>query len=226
MNKIKFILSLCLIFMLSGCSVEYNLVINNDYSVEEDIITYETSEYYRMFDSSKEELVNSFIRENEDAKKYDYEIYEDDDNYGANLSLKYKNILDYYENNNNFNEHFNKLDISKDGTIVEIHAYDLKNLSPFYQREYYIEDVVINIKLPKKALYSNADKIDEKEHIYTWYISASQTDADINIKYEENDLVKAFYSNYTIIIIVAIISTIVISIIIKLIITSKKNNEI
>lgn len=226
MKRIKIFTTIILLLTLSGCTTEYNLKVNDDYSVEENMIIYENSDYYRLFDNSRRDIVMLKINSDENVKKYDYDIYENVDNFGASLNLKYKNILEYKENNNNFEILFENLKITKENSVVQIHAYDLKNYGPFYQREYSVDKAIISIKLPTKAISSNADEVDEKNHIYKWYITSVLDNADINIKYEENNFVKIINSTYTIIALSIVVLLVLLIFIIKFIKTSKKNNEI
>ena len=46
MRRIKLLIVAFVVLLSSGCSAEYNITINKDYSVEENIISYETDSYY------------------------------------------------------------------------------------------------------------------------------------------------------------------------------------
>ena len=226
MKKIRIIIIAVLLLTLCGCTTEYNLTINNDYSVEEKIFVYENNDYYKMFNNSKYEIVMSKLQTDKNALNYEYDVYQNGNSYGASLDLKYKNILEYKNNNKNFEILFENLNITKLNNTVKIHAYNFKKYGPFYQRDYYVEDAIICIKLPIKATNSNADEIDEKKHVYKWYINDTLDDIDIYLEYEENILGKVISSNYTWLVVGTIIFVFLLIVVFNFIKTSKKNNEI
>lgn len=162
-NKILFIIILILI---TGCSVEYNLNIDNSFS-EHTVYIPESSE--EMIDGTQYRLPALF---SESRLTYD----------NSNLKeIKYYNIKTLKDNKFSFNFVYddNQLNDSNiANTCYQFFSVDTKENevsiltgNKFYCFDVYeeLDSVTININSNYKVIQSNADKIIGKKH--TWYIT-------------------------------------------------------
>lgn len=162
-NKILFIIILILI---TGCSVEYNLNIDNSFS-EHTVYIPESSE--EMIDVTQYRLPALF---SESRLTYD----------NSNLKeIKYYNIKTLKDNKFSFNFVYddNQLNDSNiANTCYQFFSVDTKENevsiltgNKFYCFDVYeeLDSVTININSNYKVIQSNADKIVGKKH--TWYIT-------------------------------------------------------
>lgn len=179
--KKNYLLFLAL-FLLSGCSVEYNLEFNDEI-LEEEIILGPLTE------NAKAEL--DFI-EPYAIDNYDYQELYNVDITDTTLKLNYKYSKNLYDMSNSLNE-----------------CYDLSNFS--YDDEYYYlltsnefkclnyagyetDEVRINFKTNYNVVSTNADYTDDDT--YTWIINNSNyQNKPIEIKLEKKDYTKKDDSN-------------------------------
>lgn len=167
MKKFKIIILGCCIFLLSGCSVEYNLTINKS-TMEEDITAIfdkaTESDYanrmekirrsaYYNFDTREDEYYtfNKSEDENNIFLNYSY-IYTDNNLYKSEAVSRcyYKRIVNVTEENITINTDNQVACLYKDG-------------------EKEIDDITVNIRTNLKVLENNADEVNNG--VYTWYIN-------------------------------------------------------
>ena len=228
MEKIKKILLVCCIFILTGCSVEYNLTIYDDGSVIEKVAAQEETKKMESLTRLK----------GKQAVNYLYSIYKDSKSSSiitnTNSSMTKSVVTESYDNINDYIEKyssdlFGDIIHNKDESIESISTkqkYSLKkgaSYSPIY------DDVVINITIPYKVIKNNADVV--RNNTYTWKIGKDDLKS-IELSYDTQKL--ANKANITIngntysfnygIIIVCIFILVVISIIIFVYFKNKKSN--
>ena len=61
MKNIRKIIIICLIFILSGCSVEYNLNINEDYSISEKVVAKEKTKKMESYTRLKDKAATTYL---------------------------------------------------------------------------------------------------------------------------------------------------------------------
>lgn len=223
MRKIKILVLICGMFLLSGCSVEYNLTINKN-TMEEDINA--------IFDKATESELASRMEPirrsayyNYDTRENEYYIFnkrEDDNN--IILSYNYE-----YTGNNLYKSEaasrcYYKRIVNVTDENITINT-DNQVACLFKDGEREIDDITVNIKTDLIVLENNADEVNDKT--YTWYINdQNYTNKPIYIKIDKNIKEKENISNLTIVLF--IFGIIVIGIIVYIIIKFKysKNNKI
>lgn len=195
--KRKIMLLVGVLFLVSGCSIEYNLEVdeNNNYK-ENFTITAEVNSVYGM-----DELYNSYLEEYpiysdeyEEFKYYD--PYNKDKNYTyynkSYQKLEYGYTFNYKANFNN--ETYNKartinyiFNNSKIGYIKDKDYYYISATKPEILENTEIESLVVNVKFNNvQVLEHNANNV--SGNTYTWKLNK---DSDINIKYRlKNSSVK------------------------------------
>ncbi len=186
MKRIKKILLLFIIILLSGCSVEYDLTINEDSSVNEKVVAKEvTNRMNSNTGVSGEQAIN-----------YLYEMF---DREGLNTKLSsttqgsttiatvtgnHSTFDDYI--NNFTSDVFEEAKVERDGNLTTLIFDQSAYISSTSTRGLIYDDITINIKLPYKVIDHNADSY--KNNIYTWEIKKDEDLRQIKIKYDESDL--------------------------------------
>ena len=224
MRKIKVFVLICCLFLLSGCSAEYNLTINNS-TMEEDINAIfdkatESELASRMEKIRRSSFYNYDTRENE---YYDFTKREDDSSIILNYNYQYtgNNLYKseaasscYYKRIVNVTDKYITIDTDKQVTCL----YKDGN------RE--IDDITVNIRTDLTVLENNADEVNNG--VYTWYINdKNYSNKPISIKIEKQEAGEPFYIE-SISVLIVVIVFLILCIIIYLIMRVKhnKNNKI
>ena len=170
MKKILIILS-C-VFLLSGCSVEYNLEINRDVINENIMIgKFDASEVEDFEYLTPYAIINDQFQE---FYKFDY------DDKILNLSYEYEeqNI----EMSEAFNQCYDMSNFNDDNFYYILTSNEFKCLSYL---DYSVDEVKINIKSDYKIVSSNADYVENNVH--TWIVDRSNYEnKPIEIKFDFN----------------------------------------
>lgn len=188
----KILLLLGCIFLITGCKVEYNLVINNDLTVDEHVNMTGTDEFFdNYYKSSKINVVNMVFDKNRrdilNKNNYSFEIIEQYTPYVV-ARKKYDNITDYVRNNIFYEQYFKDININENDGIVSFQTGEFIPVNPDSLERYDIKVSTIKIKIPYKVIEQNAQKYDDKTNTYTWYISDETTDFSLNLVYDKNEL--------------------------------------
>lgn len=232
MKRIKLVIICFLILLTSGCTVDYNLKINEDLSVNETVQAKESTN--RM--NSKTNL------KGEEAVKYLYEMFKRDDS-EINLSTIEKNgetiseasyAYDSLEDYSAMfsSDIFRDVSVTKNKNKISIVAIQSELIGENSLRTLVYDNVNVNINVPFDVTYNNADK--KKDNVYTWNIEKNNKPKTIkiefdiknkkdsaNIKVGENVLnIKYEY------IAIFVITVIILSIVVFVAINNKKNNKI
>ena len=224
MKKFKIFGLICCIFLLSGCSAEYNLTINNS-TMEEDINAIfdkatESELASRMEGIRRTAFYNYDTRENE---YYDFTKREDDSNIILNYNYQYTGN-DLYKSEAASMCYYKRIVNVTDDIITISTDNQVACLYKDGDRE--IEDITVNIRTDLTVLENNADKVNNG--VYTWYINDKNcTNKPIYIKIEKERYQESFVSQViSIIVIVVIVVIIGILIFFKALRKRRKNNKI
>ena len=212
MKKIKLVILVCGMVLLSGCSAEYNLTIDETIMEENisAIFDKKTESDYasRMEKIRRTSYYNFDTRENE---YYTFNKTEDDNNIFLNYNYKYTNnnlykseavSRCYYKRIVNVTE--NNITINTDNQVACIYKDGNKE----------IDSITVNIRTDLIVLEHNADKVNDK--VYTWYINdENYSNKPIYIKMEKEKSGGSFVDQ-TISIVIIVLIIIAIGIIIYL----------
>ncbi len=231
----KFILILVVPFFITGCaSVNYNLEIDKNLGVKEEVFLTATSEYFDIFYKEYPETVIKRFYEDEDLLKplkdngYEYSMIDKDIAYPGILTKKNYISLDSYTKTTVFkNISFENIESSVSGDLVTIQS---KNFIPYVEDEtdngYPVSNLVINIKVPYVVTSNNADKFDKKSNTYTWKITKETENKEIKITFDKTKVYVynlSVYISFGILCLLIIILIFVIRYFVK---KNKKNNKI
>lgn len=190
MNKKIILLFIC-IFCLCGCSVKYELTVNDDLSLQEEVRLYEEKSFIKNnIDSSIDNGVNKII-----------DLYNsDEDNLGINLpnvanidssdssSIYYK-IFKNYSAFGDFSsvilkEYFKGVsgikEANKYSILISNLNYDkIVSMTQKYQYKFNIDKLYFYITVPFEVTKNNADYVDGNSYI--WVFSKDNYNKDIEL---------------------------------------------
>lgn len=228
MKKILFLLPL--IFLITGCRVNYKLEINKDLTVTEKINMSESAEFFsnRYKELPKTVIDSLFNSGNRKQTLIDnnYE-YEDSkiNNYPAILATKHYSSLEDFSQNTIFKkEFFNSVTTKIDNNLVTFEATDLVEYDTEDVDVYEVSGCNISIKIPYVVINNNADSYDAKTNTYTWKIS-SEKPKEIKITFDKNKIYVYNIVMYISIFILALIILIIIILVLKMRNKNKINND-
>ena len=184
MKIIKKLILICIIFLLAGCSVEYDLTINEDNSVNEKVVAKENTNKMMALTNQKENQSINYL----------YNIYRGNRN-DVNLITKkqdkdtittavynYSSIDDYVSNFSS--DLFDDIIFEKKDGVVTLILNQKKSLDKQSSKSLIYDDVIINIHIPYKVVESNADV--SLPDTYRWKINENTGLKQIKISYDEN----------------------------------------
>ena len=231
MKKIKSIILIFVIVFLTGCTVEYDLSINEDNSISEKVIATENTQKMESLSKSKGDRAVAYL----------YNIYKRDDVSDIKSTKKDKDTVAVVtKSHTNIDEYandftsdiFERVEVTKKDGVTSFSASQNKMLGGTSSYAPLYDEVVVKVRIPYVVVDSNADSVNRD--VYTWNISKNQGLKTINFSYKEgnkknalnvkiND--KTYNINYGIIVLSGIIVLLLIIFIIVSI-KNKKNNVV
>ena len=188
----KNIFLLLILFLLTGCSCRYDITINKDLTIDEEIIIYGTNRLYSAYyktnkvDVLKENLENYLeeLKEN----NYEYKLIEEGEPHII-ITKKYQDIENYLNNSLFFNDYFDEISYNKDGNIVSIETMGFNPNEEDNPDRFYVEKLEVNIKNAYEINDSNSLIIDDNTNTYKYNLLEDSNDFKIFLSY---DLSKRF----------------------------------
>ena len=206
----KRIFLLLILLLLTGCSCKYDVTLNRDLTVNEEITIYGTDKLYSSYyktnksDVLKQNLDNyiEVLEEN----NYEYQLISDANPYII-IKKKFNNMEEYINNSKFFNDYFDEIRYNKDGNIVNIETIGYNPNEEDNLERFYVESADINIKLMYEVEKSNTKIIDDASNTFKYSLNNYNDDFGIQISYNLNKVFNP-HKKSTIIIILAVIVTI------------------
>ncbi len=210
--KRKFAFIIFIIILCSGCRAEYNLTINDDLSVEENVLATEAADFFEEYEKSSIGRVVGFILEpyldTLNENKYTTNSYITSGRSGVTISKRFNSIEDYANSTIFSSQYADKVNYTKDGHKVTLSIKGQFSKATQDQTRFPIEEAAISVKLPFKVIDNNADKVDGD--VYTWIFDKNDTEeCEIKITFDDSKISKAFNYWYIVIGIVIIILVII-----------------
>lgn len=202
MKKVKIILFLLIIVLLSGCRGTYNIKINEDQSINEQLsVNIDNKDGYY-------ELTKSLFEDNK-VKKSKYKISPSKETIKINYNETYDSIEDYLLNSKLYRNVFDTINYTKDAKTLYIDTSSVIASSREYSNTMVnnnsIDLLQINIEVPNKVIESNAETVTDNK--LSWVITDKTTKKKINFKID----IEHKKAKRNKIIVLSIISLIVIS---------------
>ena len=211
MKFFKLVIVLFVFLFISGCSIDYTLVITDNY-----------------FDESISVVLDDSDNTNQALKDYNPIHYSDDiiyqksiknNNGKTNVNLYFRYTLEEFQNANSVNQGFYNRSIKEDDDIIYI---NLSNFEGFASKI----DFDIKIKTNNEVLKNNADKV--KGNTYIWHVDKNNK-KNLSIEMEiKKGTAKNTNNNYQFItyIVIGIIVVIILVFVFMLLKRRKNSNRI
>ena len=189
----KILLLIPLIFLITGCRVDYKIEINKDLSVVEQINMTETSETfsrrYKEFDKTVLNSIFNSGNRKETLTDNNYQYEESTmSSYPSILATKTYSSLDEFSKNTIFkDEFFGSVATTTEGSLITFIANDLIEYDSENIDLYDVSECVVSITLPYVVSSNNADSYDKKTNTYKWKLS-SQEPKEIKITFDKNKI--------------------------------------
>lgn len=228
MKKIIKIIFLCLIFLVTGCSVEYDLIINEDGSVNETVMAQENTKRLESQTRLKGDAAVSYIYDMYKRTGKETSATRNDSQYTYTTVTKSYSSIDEYSKQFK-SDVFEKFLISKNNDEITLKSNQTKILGGDSSYQLLYDDIKINITIPYKVISSNADEV--RGNTYTWNIEKEKL-KNIEVQYKEgskknniniNIKNKTYNINYVFVGITAFV-LIILGIVIVVSIKNKRNN--
>jgi len=173
--KYKFIIIFFTLIFLTGCKAEYNIKINMDGKIEEEMTLTERKEL--IIDDFTKEKYEKYIDEvlkidNLKKELIFYSTFSNEDTAGLKLKNKYKSIYEYTKESKAISYIFKKIKVTRNKNVIKINSIksDYDTVVEESTGKLYYNDSVISISLPYKVESSNAHEINESTNTYSWFI--------------------------------------------------------
>lgn len=180
MKKIRIFILVLFIILLTGCKGEYNLIINKDLSIDEDV-----NIYIENKDNIYDKTISLFENNNIDDSMYS--VSQTDEFVNIRYKETFRNFEDYFVNSKFYsriisNEDYNKSNkkISYKG-LSNIKFDDLDTNSNL-NNTFDISELKINVKIPFIIRDNNADK--SSDDTLTWVIKQNDSHKNINFSFD------------------------------------------
>lgn len=178
MKKIKLITILLIIFLVTGCVGDYNISINGDLSINEELnlelenTGVEYSKTLKLFNDNK-------------ISKDNYNVSINDSNVIIKYTEHFDSIDDYILNSKIYHILIDEIKYSRTDDYIDIYINQNLKLNNDKNNVGNLSDIdflQINIKNPYKVIVNNADSLGDD--IYTWNINKDTINKKILMQFE------------------------------------------
>ena len=213
MKKIKVVILLLIVLLVSGCSGVYNLEINKDLTVKEELNLVLDNE------SSNYDKINDLLNRNK-TDDSEYKLVNEGDNLNLSYTRTYDSIEDYLLESPIYKQLFDNITYNTDRKEISLEASNILNLkSNSLNYSNNVRLIQINVTTPFKILEENSDL--SSENTYSWTINNNTQEKDIFISFSTNSN-KLNTGTKIIIATMAVAAIIILIIIIKRLLESRK----
>ncbi len=179
MKKIKLALLLFLLFIVTGCSVDYNLIVTSNHKIRENVKLFVRNDQISKKTTNLKKYFKDQIASYENIgsyKKYKFDYKIGDEVSYVKLDAWHSSFGEYKKSiiyNNLFEDVFifeedDKITFKTVGKYFYSDVYaDLESPDP----DYYMGDINVKIRLHNKIIDSNADNYDEDTNTLEWTIT-------------------------------------------------------
>lgn len=192
--KVKLIILIFALFFITGCTANYDVVINDDLTVSENIEIIGDSRFKvdgnYTIDSMYNTLKETYTELYENSDLENVSKFVKDGNMSISITNSY-NDLDSFASSFVIKKIYSKgLDINKKQNIVGISSDNqLDNFWLFVdgmEEDPLITNLQVKIKVPFVVTKNNADKVDAKNNIFVWNYNYNDYSKKINLEFDKN----------------------------------------
>lgn len=232
-NKFKIIFIFLISFILSGCTVNYDVIIKSDNSVIEKIDIFRATDelleiYNEIEDAEKQDKGLKYF----DTLKYDYEYRKRTGGLSILLSKNINALKELFEEAlySNLYSSYELIEMDDYISFKTVGDYTPAGIFTTENGEYgrnLVDKINLNVQFHNEVLSNNADKVDKKNNIYTWFISKEDDFKNIQFKIgskKRHDVILKYFLKENILVIsLLLILTIVPTVVL---LTIKKNTKL
>ena len=233
--KEKILLIILLIFCITGCSADYDLVITDKKKVYEKVVLLdENDNILKTSDSIDYFLL--YKKKQFTSLGYNVENIKKDQQSGFNLSNNYDSLNEFIETsmmkslfeNANIEDDNNLFIFETTGQYLYNNIFTIDILSDYI---YNLDEIKVKIKFYNKVIKHNADYADEKNNVYTWILSKENNYDNIMFQLSNDVRYDIKYADYLnrnkiVFIIIGIVIVLIIFTFLQLKKIIKRNNSI
>lgn len=180
-KKLKIFIIGILLILVTGCSGNYNIKINDDMSIDEEL--------YLTIDSSNNAYTKTLkiFKENSIPEK-DYEVVLSDNNVRITYNKKYDSIEEYLLDSKIYHELIDEIQFNKSNDYIDLYVNQklkLLNDNVIKTNGTNLTDLdvlQINIENPFDVNFSNAEIVND--NVYTWTIKKGDTEKKIQMQFK------------------------------------------
>ncbi len=180
-KKLKIFIIGILLILVTGCSGNYNIKINDDMSIDEEL--------YLTIDSSNNAYTKTLkiFKENNIPEK-DYEVVLSDNNVRITYNKKYDSIEEYLLDSKVYHELIDEIQFNKSNDYIDLYVNQklkLLNDNVIKTNGTNLTDLdvlQINIENPFDVNFSNAEIVND--NVYTWTIKKGDTEKKIQMQFK------------------------------------------
>ena len=194
----KIVILIIALFLVTGCSVKYNIVINEDLSINEEAKISGTEELYKTYyKTTKKHVLKGFIdlyKNSLEENEYQYELVEGKDPYVI-VNKKYNSVEDYINNSKLFNGYFNEIKYTEDGNMKKIETIGFNPNDVDNPDRFDVKAIEITITCPYEVKNHNARYVNKNTNTYYYDLNEKNNkillEYDISSKFNpKGDLIK------------------------------------
>lgn len=180
-KKLKIFIIGILLILVTGCSGNYNLKINDDMSINEEL--------YLTIDNSNNAYTKTLkIFKENNIPEDDYEVVLSDNNVRITYNKKYDSIEEYLLNSKVYHELIDEIQFNKSNNYIDLYVNQKLKVSndngiKMNGTNLIDLDVLqINIENPFDVNFSNAEIVND--NVYTWTIKKGDTEKKIQMQFK------------------------------------------
>lgn len=238
MKKMKLLFLLLIPLMITGCSVDYNVLVDENKKVVETVKFIGVNEQISNNNESLDMYLNEQITTYKQIDLFSHYIFTKHVGKMASYVMMQKSYesLKEYSNSTVFRNIFEGAEVIKKEDYTSFNTTGKYYYNNLYggegtEPDFYINDLTIKIKFYNKVVDSNADKVDERNNTLEWDITPENIEKYIYFKVSNDKRYDIMVIDFIIRNKVTFISifTVTVSILIILLylhLNLKKNNKI
>lgn len=190
-------------FFITGCTIKYDIKIDDELKVTESAIIYGGDELYdSYYKTSKNKVLAGILEDYQDSlnmNNYDFKLIKGVEPH-VDVKKKYDNVGDYLDNSKLFNNFFDKIDYQKNGNIIKIETEGFNPSEKDNQGRFYVEKLDISITSAYKVINNNATSIDEDTNTFHYVIDKDTNDFKILLEIDSSKKFNPYLKSIVIII--------------------------
>lgn len=232
MKRIKNVLILLIIFILTGCSVKYTITINKDMSVNEKVEATEYTNRMLAITGKDEKQSINYLEDmfRRDDSRINVSSRKEESETIATVTLSHDSLEDFVENFSS--DIAPEATIEEDGDTVTLTIEQTKMLTDYGSNSPLYDTVEVVIDVPFDVKYHNADSVQFNK--YKWILEKEKANKSIIISFDKEnvrDEQKISIGNITFsvkyqVIAIVIIGLVILTIVAIVYFKNKKNNKV